>query len=92
MKRILFTLILIIGLFSITNTKSYAQSYSSGSYYNNQSYIQDICNGCYCQHAEWHSRYGTTWVYVWNGYQWAYQQRSGYYYWYSWVNYNGCYY
>jgi len=89
MKSILFVILLTIGL--------YAQNYSCGKYYSQEDYIEDVQIGfAYYnygypvykyKHAEWHSSYGTRYVYVWNGYNWAYQQQTGSYYWYNWSYY-----
>ena len=94
MKSILFVILLTIGL--------YAQNYRAGSYYDQQDYIEDICLGVAYynydyygysypvyryKHAEWHSGYGGKYIYVWDGYSWAYQYQNGSYYWYNWSYY-----
>ena len=82
MKKILFVLLLSVASFFVG-----AQSYSSGEYYSSKTYIRNICHGCDCQRAVWHSRYGSQWVSSWNGYRWVYFEKFGYYYWYTWRNY-----
>ena len=87
MKKLLLILLFAIGVSFSSN----AQNYSQGSYYASTGYIEDYCNGCWCYHAEWHQRYGTRYIQVWNGYMWVYVQQSGYYYWYTWNTYRNPY-
>jgi hypothetical protein len=98
MKNVLLS-ISILFLFISASAQS---GFITNRYYDDQYYIEDIpvgypyrtysfgqYNGTYqtWKRAEWHSSSGGHNVYVWNGYQWAYQWYNGYYYWFTWVTY-----
>lgn len=92
---------ILIGLTLLFSINLYSQrGFSTNYYYTNQYSISDVCGNTfveywdgypiyyqYCKTAVWYHEYGYHQVWLWNGYSWYTEWRTGYYYWYRWQTY-----
>ncbi len=93
MKKILLIFVAIF----IVNIATAQSGYDAGNYYAYRGTSQVVCGNPYydynynlvqqCQRQVWEQQYYVGYIYLWNGWNWYTEYRSGTYWTFTWYNY-----
>lgn len=76
--------------------------YVTGRYYQSKGSTQRVYSNCYVsnqgywvrnyQYRQWYQEHYSGYVYIWNGFRWEYQWKTGFYWYFTWspVYVTGC--